>query len=180
MIWEDKTEDRKTPFRKNSSAETNLPTVRLALCSEKSRQSTTLNSSAAQARAHTHILNSLLYNIIFSVNFISDYSQPFKFSKVEKHRPSYQRWAGVVMFDRRENTDHWSGRFNDLLLYIHTFLFNSFFGPHPHHLDNHTFAHLWVQSKSKQTADCGWMCVNLKKQGKRHVLLHIVTLIFKE
>ena len=111
---------------------------------------------------HSHLLNSLLCLAFISLfHFMSDRSRPF---------PSLTSWETLKR----------SGRFSDLLLDIHTFYF--YYWTTPTSLRQTHFALLWVQSKSKQTADCEWMCRNLKKkkQGKRHVLLHIVTLIFKE
>lgn len=80
VIWDNKMEDRKTPFLEKLLCWNKPANHTFTSLLGKSRQSTTLSSSAAWA--HTHILNFLRSNVIFSVHLISDFSQLFKFSKL--------------------------------------------------------------------------------------------------
>lgn len=154
-----KTEDRKLPSReKLCSAETNLLTARLPLRGEKSDSSTPLNSPAAQAHTHTE-LSPLLYRTVriscFFFHSISHYSQALGLRDID-WQPQPEMSFRAVMFDRCwKNTDHWSGRLNELLLYIHTFI-SLYFLDHTHvtfFLDKHIlhFCGFRVKSSKQRT-----------------------------
>lgn len=160
-------EDTKPPSgEKKSSAETNLLTMRLPLCHENP-----IRRWHFTLRPHTHThteLSPLLYRSIIIFVFIVYLTihSSSSFSSWETLAwPPYDEFIMFVMFDHWGKT--WpltlSGRLHELLLYTDTFIL--FFELHPH-LFLLRQAHLvlmWVQSKSKQTMGCGWMCVNLRK-----------------
>lgn len=114
---------------RNSSAETDLLTTRLSLCLKK------IHLVDDSPSAHTHIL-SLLLDLIAPLSplfSLSDYSQLFQASRVETHRLIALPEMSLSLVCVGKNTDHWPGRLNELLLYIDTFYFISFFfGPHSH------------------------------------------------
>lgn len=116
--------------------------------------------STLRLHKHTHILNSLLYFIaplgsLVFFHSISHYSQALGLRDID-WQPQPEMSFRAVMFDRCwKNTDHWSGRLNELLLYIHTFI-SLYFLDHTHvtfFLDKHIlhFCGFRVKSSKQRT-----------------------------
>lgn len=172
MVWKKESEDRKL-LNWNTPADHVLTSLLL-----KSGSLMTLNPPHTP---HTHTYWTFSFTTLSSSLF-SSYIWLFTADLWADGRPpTLQMSAGSRVWRKTMTADTIQKIKWTFIIHRHLYLF--IFLDYTHitfFLWQTHLALLWVQSKSKQTVDCGLMCVNLKKQGKRHVKLHIITLIFKE
>lgn len=142
--------------------------------------------------SRAHVLNSLLYfipplsSLMFFFSFKSDYSQQFK--RLESRGvgwlplPEVSLGLHVWPVEGKNVTNDTIWKIEWTFI-VHRHLFYLTFLNLTHitfFWDKHTLHLCGFRVKASKLWTVVWMCVNRKKQGKRHVLLHIVTLIFKE